>query len=124
MGPATRSRDILPFVPPLPFTAPREPVSRFWMAIPAWAASGHATAVPPSRVMNSRLTAPLRPPDDQLKVARKGSIRGRIPVAEAAQRSRRDGLAMNEDILIPFHPPAVARKNICAAFDGGCVTTS
>jgi Transposase DDE domain group 1 len=50
------------------------------------------------------------------------SICGRIPVAIAAQRPRRDELAMNEDILLPFDLPAVRRKKVSAAFDGGRIT--
>jgi hypothetical protein len=51
------------------------------------------------------------------------SICGRIPAAEAAQRSRRDKLAMNENIPLPFDLPAVARKKVSAAFDGGRITS-
>jgi hypothetical protein len=30
---------------------------------------------------------------------------------------------MNEDIRLPFDLPAVARKNVSAAFDGGRITS-
>ena len=36
---------------------------------------------------------------------------------------RRDKLAMNEDIPLPFDLPAVARKKVSAAFDGGRITS-
>ena len=45
-----------------------------------------------------------------------GSICGRIPAAEAAQRRRRDQLAMKEDFPLPFDLPAVARKKVSTAF--------
>ena len=32
-------------------------------------------------------------------------------------------LPMNEDIRLPFDLPAVARKNVSAAFDGGRITS-
>src|SRR5678816_3329658 len=51
------------------------------------------------------------------------SICGRIPVAEWAQRPRRDKLAMNEGIPLPFDLPAMARKKVSAAFDGGRITS-
>src|SRR5260370_2863582 len=47
---------------------------------------------------------------------------GIIPLAEAAQRPRRDKLAMNDDRL-PFDLPAVPRKKVSAAFDGGRITS-
>ena len=56
-----------------------------------------------------------------------------IPVAEAAQRSRSGKLlwqhsgrgAANyyDDIPLPFDLPAVARKKVSAAFDGGRITS-
>ena len=36
---------------------------------------------------------------------------------------RRDKLAMNEDIFLTFDLPAVARKKVSAAFDGGRITS-
>jgi hypothetical protein len=49
---------------------------------------------------------------------------GMIPLAEAAQRSRSDNLFMDQDIPPPFDLPAVARKKVSAAFDGGRITTA
>jgi Transposase DDE domain group 1 len=46
-----------------------------------------------------------------------------ISLAEAAQRSRPDKPAMNEDIPLPFDLPAVTRKKVRAAFDGGRITS-
>lgn len=43
------------------------------------------------------------------------SICGRIPVAKAAKRPRRDKLAMNENIPLPFDLPTVARKQVSTA---------
>jgi hypothetical protein len=51
------------------------------------------------------------------------SICGRIPVAKAAKRPRRDKLAMNENIPLPFDLPTVARKQVSAVFDGGRITS-
>src|SRR5271166_1914925 len=39
------------------------------------------------------------------------------------KRPRLDKLAMNEDISLPFDLPAIARKKVKAAFDGGWVTS-
>jgi hypothetical protein len=44
-------------------------------------------------------------------------------VTKAAQRLRRDKTAMSEDIPLPFNLPAVARKKVSAAFDGGRITS-
>src|SRR5438874_5082784 len=46
-----------------------------------------------------------------------------IPLAEAPQRSRSGKTLMNEDIPLPFDLPAVARKKVSAAFDGGRITS-
>ena len=46
-----------------------------------------------------------------------------IAVTEAAQRSRSGKLFMDDDIPLPFDLPAVARKNVSAAFDGGRITS-
>src|SRR6267154_1906979 len=44
-----------------------------------------------------------------------------LPLAAAAQRPT--SFAMNEDIPLPFDLPAVARKKVSAAFDGGRITS-
>jgi hypothetical protein len=88
----------------------------------AHAARGHMIAAPPRRVISSRrLTQTSAQTTNQRWL--EASIRGRIPVAVAAQRPRRDELAMNEDILLPFDLPAVRRKKVSAAFDGGRITS-
>jgi hypothetical protein len=46
-----------------------------------------------------------------------------IPVAEAAQRSRKGKLLWTTISPLPFDLPAVARKKVSAAFDGGRITT-
>src|SRR5216684_283216 len=43
--------------------------------------------------------------------------------AECRERLRRYDLDMNEDIPLPFNLPAVARKKVTAAFDGGRITS-
>jgi hypothetical protein len=48
-------------------------------------------------------------------------MNGMLPLAEAAQRPT--NFAMNEDIFLPFDLPAVARKKVSAAFDGGRITS-
>jgi hypothetical protein len=45
-----------------------------------------------------------------------------ISPAEAVQRSRSDN-SMDEDMPLPFDLPAVARKKVSAAFDGGRITS-
>src|SRR5438477_13101827 len=45
-----------------------------------------------------------------------------IPVVEAASRLWTQTL-MDEDIPLPFDLPAVARKKVSAAFDGGRITS-
>ena len=44
-------------------------------------------------------------------------------LAEIGQRSRIGKLFMSEDILLPFDLPAVARKKVSAALDGGRITS-
>ena len=41
------------------------------------------------------------------------------PLSVGLMFPRRDKLAMNEDIPLPFDLPAVARKKVSTAFDGG-----
>jgi|SRR5438270_13063472 hypothetical protein len=50
---------------------------------------------------------------------------GMIPLDEtaSAQRSRSGRLFMDQDIPLPFDLPAVARKKVSAAFDGGRITS-
>jgi DDE family transposase len=90
----------------------------------ARAARGHMIAAPPRRVISSRrLTPSPQPPKTNCRGWPETSICGRIPAAEAAQRRRGDKPAMNEDIPLPFDLPAVARKKVSTAFDGGRITS-
>jgi hypothetical protein len=47
-----------------------------------------------------------------------------IPLAEAAHKPIDERqTVMDEDIPLPFDLPAVARKKVSAAFDGGRITS-
>ena len=47
-----------------------------------------------------------------------------IPLAEAAHKPIEERqTVMDEDIPLPFDLPAVARKKVSAAFDGGRITS-
>jgi Transposase DDE domain group 1 len=50
---------------------------------------------------------------------------GMIPLVEmvTAQGLRSGKTVMDDDIPLPFDLPAVARKKVCAAFDGGRITS-
>jgi hypothetical protein len=46
-----------------------------------------------------------------------------IPLAETAHGNRGAANVMDEDIPLPFDLPAVARKKVSTAFDGGRITS-
>src|SRR5437762_11912906 len=48
---------------------------------------------------------------------------GMIPRVEATPRSKERQTVMDEDTLLPFELPAVCRKKISAAFDGGRISS-
>jgi Transposase DDE domain group 1 len=46
-----------------------------------------------------------------------------VPVAESSTAIEERQTLMDEDIPLPFDLPAVARKKVSAAFDGGRITS-